>query len=51
MEWLQRINTADHLRQHPRVADLESIYCRLPHSRQKSYIPLVEASASHFVCS
>jgi len=52
MEWIQRINTPDHLRQHPRVMDLESIYCRLPHSRpQRSYVPLVEADSRHFVCT
>ena len=51
MEWVQRINTPDHLRQHPRVMDLESIYCRLSHSRQKSYVPLVEASGTNFLCT
>lgn len=52
MEWIQRINTPDHLRQHPRVMDLEGVYCRLPHSRpQRSYVPLVEADSRHFVCT
>ena len=51
MEWIQRINTPDHLRQHPRVMDLESIYCRLLHSRQKTYVPLVEATPSNFLCT
>ncbi|KAI9562947.1 hypothetical protein GHT06_010403 [Daphnia sinensis] len=53
MEWLQRINTPDHLRQHPRVMDLEGIYCRLLHSSrpQRSYVPLVEATSSNFLCT
>lgn len=34
MEWLQRINKLDHLRQHPRVMDLESIYCKLLYNRR-----------------
>uniref|UniRef100_A0A0N8BWA0 Toll receptor 13 n=1 Tax=Daphnia magna TaxID=35525 RepID=A0A0N8BWA0_9CRUS len=53
MEWLQRINTPDHLRQHPRVMDLEGIYCRLLHSSrpQRSYVPLVEATPSNFLCT
>jgi hypothetical protein len=52
-EWLQRINTPDHLRQHPRVMDLEGIYCRLLHSSrpQRSYVPLVEATPSNFLCT
>ncbi|KAL1131634.1 hypothetical protein AAG570_011247 [Ranatra chinensis] len=51
MEWLQRINKLDHLRQHPRVMDLEGIYCKLLYSRDRLYIPLVEAETSHFLCS
>ena len=52
-EWLQRINTPDHLRQHPRVMDLEGIYCRLLHSSrpQRSYVPLVEATPANFLCT
>ncbi|XP_075227523.1 toll-like receptor 6 [Lycorma delicatula] len=51
MEWLQRINQLDHLRQHPRVMDLESIYCKLLYSRDRLYVPLVEAESSQFLCS
>ncbi|XP_059477739.1 toll-like receptor 6 [Neocloeon triangulifer] len=51
MEWLQRINNLDHLRQHPKVMDIESVYCRLPYARDKSFISLIDADSSHFVCA
>lgn len=50
MEWLQRINHLDQLRQHPRVMDLDSIYCRLLYNPDRTYIPLVEAQPSQFLC-
>lgn len=50
MEWLQRINKLDHLRQHPRVMDLESIYCKLLYHRERVYISLLEAESSQFLC-
>ncbi|KAL0104117.1 hypothetical protein PUN28_017075 [Cardiocondyla obscurior] len=49
-EWLQRINSLM-LRQHPKVMDLESVYCRLPYDRHKSFIPLLEAKSSQFLCT
>lgn len=51
MEWLQRINKLDHLRQHPRVMDLESIYCKLLHNRENNYMPLIEVESSQFLCT
>ncbi|XP_017772235.1 PREDICTED: toll-like receptor 6 [Nicrophorus vespilloides] len=51
MEWLQRINKLDHLRQHPRVMDLESIYCKLLYNRDTNYLPLVEAESNQFLCT
>ncbi|KAJ8921597.1 hypothetical protein NQ315_010503 [Exocentrus adspersus] len=51
MEWLQRINKLDHLRQHPRVMDLESIYCKLLYNRDSNYLPLIEADSSQFLCT
>lgn len=51
MEWLQRINKLDHLRQHPRVMDLDSIYCKLLYNRDRTFIPLVEAEPSQFLCT
>ncbi|CAH1173852.1 unnamed protein product [Phaedon cochleariae] len=51
MEWLQRINKLDHLRQHPRVMDLDSIYCKLLYNRETNYLPLIEADSSQFLCT
>lgn len=51
MEWLQRINKLDHLRQHPRVMDLESIYCKLLYNRETTFLPLIEADSSQFLCT
>ncbi|XP_050314229.1 toll-like receptor 6 [Anthonomus grandis grandis] len=51
MEWLQRINKLDHLRQHPRVMDLESIYCKLLHNRENNYMPLIDVESSQFLCT
>uniref|UniRef100_A0A1Y1LF69 TIR domain-containing protein n=1 Tax=Photinus pyralis TaxID=7054 RepID=A0A1Y1LF69_PHOPY len=51
MEWLQRINKLDHLRQHPRVMDLDSIYCKLLYNRDSNYLPLIEAESSQFLCT
>lgn len=48
-EWLQRINHLM-LRQHPRVMDLESVYCRLPYDRRHSFVPLLDAKPSQFLC-
>ncbi|KAK0079414.1 hypothetical protein PV325_001288 [Microctonus aethiopoides] len=50
IEWLQRINSLP-LRQHPRVMDLESVYCRLPYDRHRSFVPLLEAKPSQFLCT
>ncbi|ODM99856.1 Protein toll [Orchesella cincta] len=48
MDWLQRLNNK-HLRQHPNVVDLESIYCKLVY--RNYYVPLTEADPSQFLCS
>nr|ANG08897.1 toll family protein LongTollA [Strigamia maritima] len=50
MEWLQRINYLDQMRQHPKVMDLDSIYCKLLYSRDRTFVPLVEAHPSQFLC-
>ncbi|XP_051163645.1 toll-like receptor 6 [Leptopilina boulardi] len=49
-EWLQRINQFN-LRQHPKVMDLELVYCKLPYDRRRSFISLLEAKSSQFLCS
>lgn len=51
MEWLQRINALDHLRQHPRVMDLESIFCKLLYNRDRDYVSLVDITSSQFLCT
>ncbi|XP_063242525.1 toll-like receptor 6 [Bacillus rossius redtenbacheri] len=51
MEWLQRINKLNRLRQHPNVMDLESIYCKLLYNRHRTYVPLIEAEPSDFLCT
>ncbi|CAD6231497.1 GSCOCT00001439001.2-RA-CDS [Cotesia congregata] len=50
IEWLQRINSLS-LRQHPRVMDLELVYCRLPYNRHRSFVSLLEAKPSQFLCT
>ncbi|XP_014259123.1 toll-like receptor 6 [Cimex lectularius] len=50
MEWLQRINQLSHLRQHPRVMDLESVTCQLTHSRGSPTKPLMDLKPSQFLC-
>lgn len=51
MEWLQRINQLSHLRQHPRVMDLDSVTCHLTHSRAHPTRPLMDLKPSQFLCS
>ena len=50
LEWLQRYNKINHFNHYPRIMDLESIYCRLIYNRGRSYVPLVDADASMFLC-
>jgi hypothetical protein len=39
MEWLQQINQMAHHRQHPRVLDLDNVYCKLNNRDSKSKLP------------
>ena len=50
MEWLQRINQLSHLRQHPRVLDLDSVTCRLAHTRGNPHRPLLDLTPGQFLC-
>ncbi|KAK6641450.1 hypothetical protein RUM44_013161 [Polyplax serrata] len=50
MEWLQRINQLSHVRQHPRVMDLDTVMCKLTHSRSGIDRPLLELQPSEFLC-
>lgn len=49
MEWLQRVNK-DETRQYPLVRDLDRITCQLPFVRESTYLPLVKANSSNFLC-
>lgn len=53
MAWFKSINNeeANALQNLPHVADLESIYCQLMYSRDKSFVPLVDARIEEFLCS
>ncbi|XP_069690594.1 toll-like receptor Tollo [Periplaneta americana] len=50
MEWLHRINQLSHLRQHPRVMDLDTVTCRLSYSRGEMSRPLLDLKPSQFLC-
>lgn len=39
------------LRQYPHIMDLETIYCKLLHNRDRSFIPLIDAEPVHFLCT
>lgn len=38
-------------RQYPHIMDLETIYCKLLHNRDRSFIPLIDAEPVHFLCT
>lgn len=50
IEWLKAINEQNS-RQYPRIMDIDTIYCKLLHNRDKSFVPLLEAQPHHFLCS
>ncbi|XP_052870989.1 toll-like receptor Tollo, partial [Anopheles cruzii] len=50
MEWLQGINKLAHLRQHPRVMDLDTVMCTMEHERGASIRPLMDLNANDFLC-
>jgi Leucine-rich repeat (LRR) protein len=50
MEWLHGINQLSHLRQHPRVMDLDTVTCRLSYSRGDVTRPLLDLKPSQFLC-
>ena len=51
MAWFKSINNGNNVQNYPMIADLESIYCELLHSKESTVIPLVEANANDFLCS
>lgn len=52
MEWLQRINELSHLRQHPRVLDLDLVMCTMEHERNGVPVvrPLMDLKSQDFLC-
>lgn len=50
MEWLYRINQLSHLRQHPRVMDLDTVTCRVSYSRGDVNRLLLDLKPSQFLC-
>lgn len=50
MEWLQRINELSHLRQHPRVLDLDMVMCSMEHERGEVIRPLMDLQSQDFLC-
>ena len=51
MVWFKTINDKNAIQNLPFIADLESIYCKLPYSREQTFDPLVDASPLEFLCS
>jgi len=51
MVWFKTINDKNAIQNLPFIADLESIYCKLPYSREQTFAPLVDASPLDFLCS
>lgn len=50
IEWLQRINELSHLRQHPRVLDLDLVQCTMEHERGEVRRPLMDLRPQDFLC-
>lgn len=51
LEWLQRINQLNYLRQYPKVMDIDNIYCKLLYNKDRIYVLLLEAEPSDFICA
>ena len=51
MVWFKTINDKNAIQNLPFIADLKSIYCKLPYSREQTFAPLVDASPLDFLCS
>lgn len=51
MSWFKTVNNDNALQSFPFVADLESIYCQLLYSRDRSFVPLVDAATEDFLCT
>uniref|UniRef100_A0A1B6E502 TIR domain-containing protein n=1 Tax=Clastoptera arizonana TaxID=38151 RepID=A0A1B6E502_9HEMI len=51
MDWLPVVNNMSHLRQYPRVMDLENIMCKMTYSRGALHLPAIDARPNQFVCT
>ena len=51
MSWFKNVNGENSVQNFPVITDLESIYCELLHSKDRSVIPLVDASSEDFLCT
>lgn len=50
LQWLQKINSPEEIRQTPRVVDLAGITCQLLNSRGQGLLPLLEVHKLQFLC-
>ncbi|CAG0888736.1 unnamed protein product, partial [Cyprideis torosa] len=52
MDWLQRLSTsAAPSASHPKIMDLDSVYCQLLFHQHKGFLPIVEVDRSQFLCN
>lgn len=51
MIWLQKINLWNHMRQHPRFIDLESVTCEVVNNKYGGKANVVDVPESQFLCS
>ena len=52
MSWFKTVNGDSSMQLNfPVISDLESIYCQLLHSKDRSVVPLVDASSEDFLCT
>lgn len=50
MEWLQRINNLDDMRQYPHITDLDEVLCHMTFPRQNALVPITRAKSNEFLC-
>ena len=50
MKWLQSLSEGMAIGRYPRIADLETVDCKLPFSREQAVVPLLRAGPTDFLC-
>ncbi|KFM72911.1 Protein toll, partial [Stegodyphus mimosarum] len=50
MEWLQRINNLDDMRQYPQIVDLDQVLCHMTFPRQQDLVPITRTKSNEFLC-